>query len=118
VAWAVRELGAQALLSGDPDHAVVQLTRAAELYAECDDHDGELAEERGECRVLLGRARLAQGDREAALLCFKRAVDDFAGVGADELVREVTALRDAVHSATEPPAPDLLRVGDFGLAEW
>ncbi|GAB2977258.1 tetratricopeptide repeat protein [Saccharothrix stipae] len=124
VAWAVRELGAQALLSGDPDNAVVQFTRAVELYAECgeddrdDDCDDELAEERGECRVLLGRARLAQGDREAALLCFKRAVDDFADAGAHELVREVTALQDAVSSAAEPPAPALLKVGDFGLAEW
>ncbi|MER5264322.1 hypothetical protein ABTZ99_19830 [Actinosynnema sp. NPDC002837] len=117
VAWAVRELGAHALLTGDLDNAVAKFTRADELYAEYDADTG-IAEERGECRVLLGRARLAQGDRESALLWFKRAADDFTITGADALVLEAEALQTAVHSSTEPPEPDLLVIGDFGVAHW
>jgi tetratricopeptide (TPR) repeat protein len=118
VAWAVRELGAQALLAGDLDNAVAKLTRAGELYAE-DGDDSEGAEERAECHVLLGRTRLAQGDRESALLWFKRAIDDFSSVGADALAREVEALQHAVcSSATELPAPTLLKIGDFGITNW
>ncbi|MEU4762229.1 hypothetical protein AB0H12_03170 [Actinosynnema sp. NPDC023794] len=117
VAWAVRELGAHALLTGDLDNAVAKFTRADELYAEYD-ADVEIAEERGECRVLLGRARLAQGDRESALLWFKRAADDFTSAGADALVLEAEALQTAVSSSTEPPAPDLLVIGDFGVTRW
>ncbi|MBB5800542.1 tetratricopeptide (TPR) repeat protein [Saccharothrix ecbatanensis] len=117
VAWAVRELGAQALLAGDLDNAVAKLTRADELYNEYGD-DPELAEERGECRVLLGRARLAQGDRESALLWFKRAAGDFTDAGAAAHAREVEALQVAVCSSVEPPAPDLLSIGDFGSIDW
>ena len=133
VAWAVRELGAHALLSGDLDNAVAKFTRADELYAEHDpdlhptadidtetdaEIDAEIAEERGENRVLLGRARLAQGDRESALLWFKRAVDDFTNAGADALAREAEALQTAVYSSAEPPPPNRLVIGDFGVTAW
>ncbi|MFI9012277.1 hypothetical protein ACIGNX_34050 [Actinosynnema sp. NPDC053489] len=117
VAWAVRELGAQALLAGDADNAVAKLARAEELYAGYGD-DESLAEERGECRVLLGRALLARGDRESALPWFERAVRDFTAAGADALAREAEALRAAVSASAEPPAPVLLKIGDFGAADW
>lgn len=119
VAWAVRELGAHALLTGDLDNAIAKFTRADELYTEYDpDTDPDLSTERGECRVLLGRARLAQGDRESALLWFKRAADDFTTAGADALVLETEALQTAVHSSAEPPPPDQLVIGDFGVIAW
>lgn len=117
VAWAVRELGARSLLAGDLDNAVAKFTRAGELYDECGEEAG-IAEERGECRVLLGRARLAPGDRESAVLWFKRAVDDFTLANADALVQEAEALHAAVPASAEPPTPDLLRIGDFGIACW
>ncbi|XVS66693.1 tetratricopeptide repeat protein [Actinosynnema sp. CA-299493] len=123
VAWAVRELGAHALLTGDLDNAIAKFTRADELYSEDSEtnennQDPELASERGECRVLLGRARLARGDRESALLWFKRAVDDFTTADADALVLETETLQTAVQSGAELPPPDLLVIGDFGTTTW
>ncbi|RKT54011.1 hypothetical protein [Saccharothrix australiensis] len=115
VAWAVRELGVEALLAGDVDDAVAKLSRAEQLY-EDDGADAEYLGERAECRVLLGRAHSAKGDNASAGFWFKRALEDLPDDGP--LAQEVRDLVAAAGSGQGLPEARLLKVGDFGRMDW
>jgi hypothetical protein len=113
VAWALRELGALAFLSGDLDNAVSKLTRADEIYAEEAD-EPSVAEERAECHVLMARVLLARGDDDSAQQWLDQAVNFLTGDAA----AEARLLREAVRAGEELPAPVVLVVGEFGLPAW
>lgn len=74
-----------------------------------------IAEERGTCRVLLGRARWRQGDLDGALRCFQAALGDLPEGGA---AAEVARLVVAARAGRELPEPDLLQWGEFGISVW
>lgn len=109
VAWAMREMGAVAWTEGDLDTAVRRLTHADEVYGEVAD-DPEVARERAECRVLLGRVRRSQGDDAEAHRWFTEALDDLEGPEA----AEVHALLWAMEVGSALPEPVTLTAGEFG----
>lgn len=113
VAWALRELGALAFLSGDLDNAVAKLTRADEIYGE-DADEPSVAEERAECHVLLARVLLARGDDDSARHWLDQALNFLTGDAA----AEARSLLDAVRTGGELPEPAVLVVGEFGVPAW
>lgn len=113
VAWALRELGALALRSGDLANAAEKFTRADEIYAD-EAGDPAIAEERAECHVLLGRLAYINDDHENARVWFERAAAHLQG----DAENEVRSLMDALDIGNPLPEPRLLRVGVFGLPFW
>lgn len=113
VAWAVRELGALAFLAGDLGKAAQSFTRADEIYAE-DAADIEVARERAECHVLLGRLAHAEGDRDAARHWFEKAL----GSLTDDAAQEAQGLVAALDAGNALPDPVVLKVGEFGCPNW
>lgn len=113
VAWALRELGALAFLSGDLDNAVAKLTRADEIYGE-DADEPSVAEERAECHALLARVLLARGDDDSARQWLDQALNFLTGDAA----AEARLLLDAVRTGGELPEPVVLVVGEFGVPAW
>ncbi|MEU4800956.1 tetratricopeptide repeat protein [Actinosynnema sp. NPDC023587] len=113
VAWALRELGALAFLSGKLDNAAKKFARADELYAE-DAGDPSIAQERAECHVLLGRLAHEKGDADEAVEWFEKALDHLEG-GAAEEVRELIG---AIGGGRALPPPGAVQVGEFGRPIW
>ena len=111
VAWALREIGARALLDGDLPNAAEKFTRADEIYAQESD-DPATAEERAECHVLLGRLAHTKGDHENARLWFERAAERLKG----DAEAEVRALVEALDANEHLPELHVLKVGVFGLS--
>ncbi|MEV0682210.1 hypothetical protein AB0I60_37405 [Actinosynnema sp. NPDC050436] len=113
VAWALRELGALAILSGHLEGASTKLIRADELYADCAE-DSEIASERAECHVLLGRLARAKGRLHVAEQWFNKALECLK----DGAAEEARALRDATRGGQPLPSTSILVVGEFGLPIW
>ncbi|MEU4801371.1 hypothetical protein [Actinosynnema sp. NPDC023587] len=108
-AWALRELGALALLAGDWDNAAKKFHSAQRIYDD-EAHDPAVAQERAECQVLSGRLAYATGDVDSARQWFGQALENLSG----EAVEEVHALLRAAGSGEPLPELEVLRVGVFG----
>ncbi|MEV0677208.1 hypothetical protein AB0I60_11875 [Actinosynnema sp. NPDC050436] len=109
-AWALRELGAIALLRGDLDNAAGKFARADEIYGS-DSSDSAVAEERAECRVLRGRVAHARGDHRDAERWFALASQHLTG----EAGSEAGLLLAATVDGSPLPATRVLTVSTFGV---
>lgn len=101
LATAARARGMVQLVDGEMAQAVTTLRRAHQLW-----RDVDAPYEAARTRLLLGRAYLAQGDAESAMLELEAARPTFARLGAQLDIQEVEGLirRASVVTPDGPPA--------------